>query len=328
MITYPSTYGVFEPSVRELCETIHNYGGQVYLDGANMNAMVGVCKPGKFGADVSHLNLHKTFCIPHGGGGPGVGPIGVKSHLAPFLPGHEVLPPTEATHPGARPFGQVSAAPYGSALILPISWAYLKLMGPTALRSATQVAILNANYMAKRLEEHYPIMFRNDNGFCAHEFILDTRSFAGTTIGVMDVAKRLQDYGFHGPTTSWPVVNTLMVEPTESEDKAELDRYCDALISIRGEIQEIQDGEADPENNVIKRAPHTMDALTADVWDRPYSRQKAAFPLPWLTSSKKIWPAVGRVDDAYGDQNVFCTCPPLEAYSISDLETPKRAILQ
>lgn len=322
MITYPSTYGVFEPSVRELCETIHDYGGQVYLDGANMNAMVGVCKPGKFGADVSHLNLHKTFCIPHGGGGPGVGPIGVKAHLAPFLPGHDVQPPIETDYPGARPFGQVSAAPYGSALILPISWAYIKLMGADALRSATQVAILNANYMAKRLEGHYPIMFRNDNGFCAHEFILDTRNFPGTTVGVMDIAKRLQDYGFHGPTTSWPVVNTLMIEPTESEDKAEIDRFCDAVISIRQEIQEIQDGTADINNNVVKNSPHTMEAITGDIWERPYSRKKAAFPLPWLTSSKKIWPACARVDDAYGDQHVFCTCPPLEAYSISDLEKP------
>lgn len=320
MITYPSTYGVFEENVSELCQVIHDHGGQVYLDGANMNAQVGLCKPGKYGADVSHLNLHKTFCIPHGGGGPGMGPIGVKSHLAPFLPGHDVKPPMNTTNPGSRPFGSVSAAPYGSSLILIISWAYIKLMGPYGLRNATEVAILNANYMSVRLKDHYPIMFTNANGCCAHEFILDCTSFPGANIGVMDIAKRLQDYGFHAPTTSWPVANTMMVEPTESEDKRELDRYIDALINIRAEIQDIQDGKSDPENNPIKRSPHTLDAVTADTWDRPYTRKQAAFPLPWITRTTKVWPAAARVDDAYGDQNVFCTCPPVEAYSVSDLK--------
>jgi len=319
MVTYPSTFGVFEDGIVELCDMIHAHGGQVYLDGANMNAQVGLCKPGKYGADVSHLNLHKTFSIPHGGGGPGVGPIGVGKHLTPFLPTHPIRAPMGTDLPNARPIGPVSAAPYGSALILAISWAYIKLLGPLAMTQSSQVAILNANYMAKKLEPYYDILYKGSQGWCAHEFILDTRSFPGSNIAVMDIAKRLQDYGFHAPTTSWPVVNTMMIEPTESEDKAELDRYCDALIQIRAEIQDIQDGKVDQDNNLVKNAPHTLNVVTDDVWTRPYTRKEAAFPLPWINKDTKIWPYSARVDDAFGDQNVFCTCPPVEAYSISDL---------
>ena len=309
MITYPSTHGVFEEGVRRVCQIVHAHGGQVYMDGANMNAQVGLCRPGDFGADVCHLNLHKTFCIPHGGGGPGMGPIGVAAHLAPFLPGHPV------THLGGQQsIGPVSAAPYDSPSILTISWVYIALMGAEGLTKATQVAILNANYMAKRLEKHFQVLYAGKNGFVAHEFILDMRQFKESAgVGVVDVAKRLMDYGFHSPTMSWPVPGTLMIEPTESESKAELDRFCDALISIRGEIQEIAEGRMPRDNNVLKNAPHTAEAVTATEWYRPYSRQQAAFPAPWVRD-RKFWPAVARIDDAYGDRNLVCTCPPIESY--------------
>ena len=309
MVTYPSTHGVFEESIREVCEIVHSHGGQVYMDGANMNAQVGLCRPGDFGADVCHLNLHKTFCIPHGGGGPGMGPIGVAEHLAPFLPGHPVI----ATG-GKQHIGPVSAAPWGSASILPISWMYIFLMGGPGLTRATQVAILNANYIAKRLEDHYPVLYRGTNGTVAHECILDLRPLkTASGVEVEDVAKRLMDYGFHAPTVSFPVAGTLMVEPTESEAKEELDRFCDAMISIRTEIQEIEIGLADRADNVLKKAPHTASVVTADVWDRPYTRDKAAFPIAW-TREYKFWPAVGRVNNAVGDRNLICACPPIEEY--------------
>src|SRR6266446_5155435 len=313
MVTYPSTHGVFETTIREICEIVHGRGGQVYMDGANMNAQVGLCRPGDFGADVCHLNLHKTFCIPHGGGGPGVGPIGVKSHLADFLP----------THPFAdfgRPtiIGPVSAAPYGSASILCISWAYIALMGSAGLTHATKVAIANANYVAKRLEPFYPILYRGKSGLIAHECIIDLRQFKKTAgVEVEDVAKRLMDYGFHAPTMSWPVPGTMMIEPTESESKAELDRFCDAMISIYGEIRAIETGEADRQDNVLKRAPHTAQDLLAESWDRSYSRESAAFPAPW-TRQYKYWPPVGRIDNVYGDRNLFCTCVPVEAAAEAD----------
>jgi glycine dehydrogenase len=310
MITYPSTHGVFEESVRRVCRIVHDNGGQVYMDGANMNAQVGLCRPGDIGADVCHLNLHKTFCIPHGGGGPGMGPIGVAAHLAPFLPGHPV------TNLGGKDsIGPIAAAPYGSPSILTVSWIYIALMGGDGLTKATQVAILNANYMAKRLEKHFPIVYTGKNGFVAHEFILDLRQFKESAgAEAMDVAKRLMDYGFHAPTVSWPVPGTLMIEPTESESKAEMDRFCDALIKIRGEIQEIVEGRAPRDNNVLKNAPHTAEAVTATQWPHPYSREQAAFPAPWVRE-RKFWPAVGRIDDAYGDRNLVCTCPPMESYS-------------
>src|SRR5687767_10782159 len=285
MVTYPSTHGVFEEGIREICDTVHAHGGQVYLDGANMNAQVGLCRPGEIGADVCHINLHKTFCIPHGGGGPGMGPICVAAHLAPFLPKHPVVQMS-----GAEKQGPVSAAPWGSASILPISWIYIALMGPDNLRKATQVAILNANYIAKRLENHYPVLYKGKQGMVAHECILDLRQFKSVT--VEDVAKRLMDYGFHAPTISFPVAGTMMIEPTESEPKEELDRFCDTLIEIRAEIREIEEGKADRENNVLKHAPHTAASVTANQWNRPYSRQKAAFPLPFVRNSK-FWPAVG-----------------------------------
>ncbi|MCH7566597.1 MAG: aminomethyl-transferring glycine dehydrogenase [Nitrospirae bacterium] len=309
MITYPSTHGVFEEGVRRLCEIVHAQGGQVYMDGANMNAQVGLCRPTDIGADVCHLNLHKTFCIPHGGGGPGMGPIGVASHLAPFLPEHPL------STPGLRDaIGPIAATPYGSASILTISWVYIALMGSEGLTKATQVAILNANYMAKRMEKHFPILYTGKNGLVAHEFILDTRSFKQASgVEVMDIAKRLMDFGFHAPTVSFPVPGTLMIEPTESESKAELDRFCDALIAIRGEIQEVIERRMPRDNNVLKRAPHTAHAVTATEWNRPYSREQAAFPAPWVRE-QKFWPAVARVDDAYGDRNLMCTCPPMEAY--------------
>ncbi len=310
MITYPSTHGVFEESVRRVCRIVHDYGGQVYMDGANMNAQVGLCRPGDIGADVCHLNLHKTFCIPHGGGGPGMGPIGVAEHLAPFLPGHPV-----ANLGGKDSIGPIAAAPYGSPSILTVSWIYIALMGGDGLTKATQVAILNANYMAKRLEKHFPIVYTGKNGFVAHEFILDLRHFKESAgVEAMDVAKRLMDYGFHAPTVSWPVPGTLMIEPTESESKAELDRFCDALIKIRGEIQEIVEGRVPRDNNVLKNAPHTAEAVTATQWPHPYSREQAAFPAPWVRE-RKFWPAVGRIDDAYGDRHLVCTCPPMESYS-------------
>ncbi len=274
-----------------------------------MNAQVGLCRPGDIGADVCHLNLHKTFCIPHGGGGPGMGPIGVAAHLAPYLPGHPLRPVG-----GTKAIGPVSAAPYGSASILTISWVYMALMGGRGLTKATQVAILNANYMAKRLEKHYPIVYTGAQGFCAHEFILDLRQFKDTTgVEANDVAKRLMDYGFHAPTMSFPVAGTLMIEPTESESKAELDRFCDAMIRIRSEIQDIADGRMPKDANVLKQAPHTAQVVTATDWARPYPRELAAYPAPWLRESK-VWPAVGRIDNAYGDRNLMCTCPPMENY--------------
>ncbi|XP_063991842.1 glycine dehydrogenase (decarboxylating), mitochondrial [Diachasmimorpha longicaudata] len=310
MITYPSTNGVFEETIGDVCDMVHDAGGQVYLDGANMNAQVGLCRPGDYGSDVSHLNLHKTFCIPHGGGGPGMGPIGVKRHLMPFLPGHPVIDSNKGGHLSAG-LGTVSAAPFGSSAILPISWAYIKMMGPKGLRKATQVAILNANYMSKRLENHYKTLYKGETGLVAHEFILDIRDFKKTAnIEAVDVAKRLMDYGFHAPTMSWPVAGTLMVEPTESEDKMELDRFCDALISIRGEIQDIESGKMDVNVNPLKMAPHTQEQVICSNWNRPYSREVAAFPQA-CTKVPKIWPSVGRIDDIYGDKNLFCTCPPI-----------------
>ncbi|KAL6706531.1 glycine decarboxylase subunit P [Coniothyrium glycines] len=305
MVTYPSTFGVFEPSVKAACDLIHKHGGQVYMDGANMNAQIGLCSPGEIGADVCHLNLHKTFCIPHGGGGPGVGPIGVKEHLSPFLPGH-----LRGETGGEQAIHPVSGAPWGSASILPISWAYIKMMGSVGLTQATKITLLNANYILSRLKPHYPILYTNDQGRCAHEFILDIRGFKETAgIEVIDVAKRLQDYGFHSPTMSWPVANTLMIEPTESESKAELDRFCDALIAIRKEIREIEDGTQPRDNNVLKMSPHTQQDLIVGDWNRSYSREQAAYPLAYL-KQKKFWPSVARLDDAYGDTNLFCTCAP------------------
>jgi len=308
MVTYPSTYGLFEESIREVCQVVHEHGGQVYMDGANMNAQVGLARPGDIGADVCHLNLHKTFCIPHGGGGPGMGPIGVARHLAPFLPGHPVT-----GLGGQRSLGTVSAAPYGSPSILTISWVYIALMGPEGLKRASEVAILNANYMARRLEGHYQMLFRGHNGRVAHEFIVDARPFKRSAdVEVEDIAKRLMDYGFHAPTMSFPVAGTLMIEPTESESKGELDRYCDALIAIREEIRAIEEGRADRKDNVLKRAPHTARAVASDQWGRPYSREQAAFPAPW-TRQHKFWPAVARIDNVYGDRNLFCSCPPVES---------------
>jgi glycine dehydrogenase len=303
MITYPSTFGVFEPQVKEACDLVHKHGGQVYMDGANMNAQIGLCSPGEIGADVCHLNLHKTFCIPHGGGGPGVGPIGVAEHLAPFLPGHPLV---QGVGGGEKAIAPISGAPWGSASILPISWAYIKMMGARGLTHATKITLLNANYILSRLKPHYPILYTNDNGRCAHEFILDVRKFKETAgIEAIDIAKRLQDYGFHAPTMSWPVANTLMIEPTESESKAELDRFCDALISIRQEIAEVEEGKQPKDTNVMKLAPHSMKDLVCSEWKRSYSREKAAYPLSWL-KEKKFWPSVARLDDTYGDMNLFC----------------------
>ncbi len=309
MVTYPSTHGVFEESITRVCDIVHKLGGQVYMDGANMNAQIGLCKPGEFGPDVCHLNLHKTFCIPHGGGGPGMGPIGVQDHLAPFLPGHPVV--KIGTDKAAGP---VSAAPWGSASILPVSLMYVWMMGPDGLTKATQTAILNANYIAKKLHPHFPVLYRGNGGLVAHECIVDLRHLkAKTGVEVEDVAKRLMDYGFHAPTVSFPVPGTLMIEPTESEDLAELDRFCETMIAIREEIREIETGAASKENNVLVNAPHTADVLTSDNWDKPYSREKAAFPKPWLREGK-FWPSVARVDGAYGDRNLVCTCAPIEAY--------------
>jgi len=309
MVTYPSTHGVFEASIREVCSIVHESGGQVYLDGANMNAMVGLCRPGEFGADVCHLNLHKTFAIPHGGGGPGMGPIGVAEHLVPYLPGHCVVGVGDE-----RSIGAVSAAPWGSPSILPISYAYIALLGRDGVKKASQVAILNANYVAQRLEPHFPILYKGEGGYVAHECIIDLRHFkASAGIGVVDVAKRLMDYGFHAPTMSWPVAGTLMIEPTESECLSELDRFCDALISIRQEIADIEEGRADRERNVLNSAPHTARDLLSDSWDAPYSRQQAAYPSE-SALAHKFWPVVGRVDDAFGDRNLVCSCPPMDAY--------------
>jgi len=309
MLTYPSTHGVFEADVRRICQIVHTHGGQIYMDGANLNAQVGLCRPGDIGADICHLNLHKTFCIPHGGGGPGMGPIVAARHLAPFLPGHPV------TQLGGKDsIGAVSAAPYGSPSIVTISWVYIALMGRDGLTKATQVAILSANYMAKRLEKYYPILYTGTSGFVAHEFILDLRPFKETTgIEAMDVAKRLMDYGFHAPTVSFPVAGTLMIEPTESETRAELDRFCDALISIHAEIQDVVEGRQPRTNNLLKNAPHTAQVVAADEWNRPYSRERAAFPAPWVRDHK-FWPSVSRVDEAYGDRNLVCTCPPTDTY--------------
>ncbi len=308
MVTYPSTHGVFEEGIREVCEIVHAHGGQVYMDGANMNAQVGLTRPADIGADVCHLNLHKTFCIPHGGGGPGMGPIGVAAHLAPFLPGHPLAAP------GSVPVGPVSSAPCGSASILPISFAYIAMMGEPGLKMATQVAILNANYIAHRLGSHYPVLYAGRNGRVAHELIIDCRGFKKTAgIEVDDIAKRLMDFGFHAPTMSFPVPGTLMIEPTESESLAELDRFCEAMIAIRKEITAIESGAMDRGNNPLKNAPHTAEVVTATEWNRPYSREQAAYPAPWL-HAHKYWPPVARVDNAYGDRNLMCSCPPMEAY--------------
>jgi glycine dehydrogenase len=309
MITYPSTHGVFEEGIVQICELVHAAGAQVYMDGANLNALAGLAKPALIGADLCHINLHKTFCIPHGGGGPGMGPIGVVKHLAPFLPGHPIV---ELAHPQAC--GTVSAAPWGSAAILPISWAYIALMGYDGLAEATKIAILNANYVARRLKGHYEVLYAAPNGLVAHECIIDTRPFkASAGVDVEDIAKRIIDYGFHPPTVSFPVAGTLMIEPTESESKEELDRFCDALIAIREEIREIEDGRAGREINLLTSSPHTLEQVIADGWDRPYPRERAAYPSR-AVREHKVWPTVGRIDSAFGDRNLVCVCPPMEAY--------------
>ncbi|MDP1593141.1 MAG: aminomethyl-transferring glycine dehydrogenase [Gallionella sp.] len=308
MVTYPSTHGVYEESIMDITSIIHANGGQVYMDGANMNAQVGLTSPGNIGADVCHLNLHKTFAIPHGGGGPGVGPIGVAAHLTPFLPSHPVVKTG-----GEQGIHAVSAAPYGSALILMISYGYIKMMGGTGLTQATRMAILNANYIKERLADHYATLYAGSNGRCAHEMILDCRAWKSAGVEVADIAKRLMDFGFHAPTTSFPVVDTLMVEPTESESKEELDRFCDAMIAIRKEIEEVISGKIDKKDNILKHAPHTAKAVVNSDWNRPYTREQAAFPLPWVRENK-FWPAVARVDNVYGDKNLICACPPIESY--------------
>lgn len=313
MVTYPSTHGVFEESIIEICDTIHAHGGLVYMDGANMNAQVGLTSPAIIGADVCHLNLHKTFCIPHGGGGPGMGPICVNDKLKPFLPGHPVVKTG-----GEQAITAVSAAPYGSASILVISYAYIAMMGGEGLTQATKLAIFNANYIKERLSDHFKILYTGSNGRCAHEMIVDCRDFKRAGIEVEDIAKRLMDYGFHAPTVSFPVAGTLMIEPTESEPKSEMDRFVDALIEIRNEIREVEEGRADKENNVLKNAPHTAAIITADDWNRPYSRQKAAYPLAFVKEAK-FWPSVSRVDNAYGDRNLVCSCLPMEAYSVENI---------
>jgi glycine dehydrogenase len=334
MVTYPSTHGVFEPTIREICEIVHTHGGQVYMDGANMNAQCGLCRPGDYGADVCHLNLHKTFCIPHGGGGPGVGPIGVAKHLAAFLPRQFIVdpqtgkvvfgdgeygkrPPTgngsDYRHGGGNS-GNVAATPYGSASILTISWMYIRMMGAAGLKRASEIAILNANYIANLLDPHFPVLFKGKRGFVAHECIVDLRQWKSVGIEVEDVAKRLMDYGFHAPTVSWPVAGTMMIEPTESEPKHELDRFCDAMISIRAEIEAVASGKIDKQNNPLKNAPHTTRQIAVARWERPYSREQAAFPAPW-TREHKFWPSVARIDNVYGDRNLFCSCPPIEEFS-------------
>jgi glycine cleavage system P protein (glycine dehydrogenase) len=334
MVTYPSTHGVFEPTIREICDIVHAHGGQVFMDGANMNAQCGLCRPGDYGADVCHLNLHKTFCIPHGGGGPGVGPIGVAKRLAPYLPREFILDPesgrilfgdgergkrppngglnSEYRHGGGKG-GNVAAASWGSASILTITWMYIRMMGAEGLKRASEVAILNANYMAKRLDPYFPVLFKGKHGLVAHECIIDLRQWKSVGIEVEDVAKRLMDYGFHAPTVSWPVAGTMMIEPTESEPKHELDRFCDAMISIHAEIEVIASGRQDRQNNLLKNAPHTARQIASDKWDRPYSREQAAFPAPW-TREHKFWPTVGRIDNVYGDRNLFCSCPPVEEF--------------
>jgi glycine dehydrogenase len=312
MVTYPSTHGVFEEGIRRICEIVHAHGGQVYVDGANLNAMVGLAGPGHFGADVSHLNLHKTFCIPHGGGGPGVGPVAVKAHLARFLPGHRDLP---AGDRAPEAIGPVAAAPFGSASILPISWMYVTMMGAAGLRAATESAILHANYVARCLAPHYPVLYAGPGGLVAHECILDLRPLkAASGIEAEDVAKRLMDYGFHAPTMSFPVPGTLMVEPTESEPKAELDRFIDAMIAIRREIRAIESGDLDRADNPLKHAPHTAAALTADAWSHRYPRSQAAYPMPGQ-QAVKYWPPVARVDNVYGDRHLFCSCIPLAEHA-------------
>jgi glycine dehydrogenase len=312
MITYPSTHGVFEESIIEICEIIHQNGGQVYMDGANMNAQVGLTSPANIGADVCHLNLHKTFCIPHGGGGPGMGPIGVAKHLVPYLPGHAVVDIEQG-----KSIPAVSSAPWGSASILLISHAYIAMMGPDGLTNATKYAILNANYIKARLEKHYPVLYSGANGRCAHEMILDCRAFKAAGVEVTDIAKRLMDYGFHAPTVSFPVAGTVMVEPTESEPKHELDRFCNAMIAIRHEIEDVQNGSIDKIDNPLKNAPHTAAVITANEWAHPYSRQKAAYPLAYVVAHK-FWPSVGRVNDTYGDRTLICTCPPIEEYEFEE----------
>jgi glycine dehydrogenase len=309
MVTYPSTHGVFEESIQEVCRIVHEHGGQVYMDGANLNAQVGLVRPAEIGADVCHINLHKTFCIPHGGGGPGMGPICVAKHLAPYLPGNPVIETG-----GTSAIGAISAAPWGSSMILPISWMYVAMMGPDGLTRATEVAILNANYVAKRLAEHYPILYTGKNGLVAHECIVDVRPLKKFGIEVDDVAKRLMDYGFHAPTMSFPVAGTLMIEPTESETQGELDRFCDAMIAIREEARAIERGAIDKLDNPLKNAPHTMAMVTASEWKHPYSREQAAFPAPW-TRDRKFWPHVARIEQAYGDRNLICSCPPIEDYA-------------
>ena len=309
MITYPSTHGVYEESIRDICAIVHAHGGQVYMDGANMNAQVGLTSPASIGADVCHLNLHKTFAIPHGGGGPGMGPIGVAAHLAPFLPGHPL-----AAVGGEHAIAPVSAAPWGSASILLISYGYIQMLGAEGLTNATRYAILNANYLKSRLERHYPVLYTNSRGRVAHEMIFDLRAFKSAGVDEIDVAKRLMDYGFHAPTVSFPVAGTLMVEPTESEPKEELDRFCEAMIAIRHEIDAVVGGKADPKDNVLKNAPHTAAMVTDDGWSHPYSRREAAYPLPWV-AAHKVWPAVGRIDNPYGDRNLMCVCPPIEEYA-------------
>ena len=335
MVTYPSTHGVFEPTIREICDIVHAHGGQVFMDGANMNAQCGLCRPGDYGADVCHLNLHKTFCIPHGGGGPGVGPIGVAKHLAPYLPREFILDPETGRilfgegERGQRPpagdgsdypesfrggkGGNVAAAPWGSASILTITWMYIRMMAAEGLKRASEMAILNANYIAKRLDRYFPVLFKGKHGLVAHECIIDLRQWKNAGIEVEDVAKRLMDYGFHAPTVSWPVAGTMMIEPTESEPKHELDRFCDAMISIHAEIEAIANGKQDRQNNLLKNAPHTARQIASDKWDRPYSREQAAFPAPW-TREHKFWPTVARIDNVYGDRNLFCSCPPVEEF--------------
>ncbi|MBI2498113.1 MAG: aminomethyl-transferring glycine dehydrogenase subunit GcvPB, partial [Opitutae bacterium] len=320
MVTYPSTHGVFEAAIRDICKVIHAHGGQVYMDGANMNAQVGLTSPGFIGADVCHLNLHKTFCIPHGGGGPGVGPIGVAKQLVPFLPGHAVVPTRPASQISdlKSQMGAVSAAPYGSASILVITWMYIRMMGADGLKRATQFAILNANYVARRLENFFPVLYKGAGGLVAHECILEFRPWKKHGLEVEDVAKRLMDYGYHAPTMSFPVPGTLMVEPTESETKTELDRFCDALIAIHGEMAAVAGSASDKLNNPLKHAPHTAAAVTATEWPHPYSRETAAFPDRW-TRASKFWPATGRVDNVYGDRNLVCSCVGMEAFA----EAPK-----
>lgn len=334
MVTYPSTHGVFEPTIREICDIVHAHGGQVYMDGANLNAQVGLCRPGDYGADVCHLNLHKTFCIPHGGGGPGVGPIGVAKHLMPYLPRQYILDPETGRilfgdgERGKRPprgelgpdnrhgggkSGNISAAPWGSASILTITWMYIRMMGAEGLKRASEVAILNANYMAKRLDPYFPVLFKGKRGLVAHECIIDLRQWKSAGVEVEDVAKRLMDYGFHAPTISWPVGGTMMIEPTESEPKHELDRFCEAMISIHAEMKAIADGKQDQQDNLLKNAPHTARQIASDDWGHRYSREQAAFPAPW-TRDHKFWPAVARIDNVYGDRNLFCSCPPVEEF--------------